>query len=102
MKYSFSKVVGLNLQCYDKNAVHSGSFFVKFLDIFRGCSYGGELARLGGLARLGEITFSSRSYGIFYLSPIKKFVMLLEKHCSFYNKSEVKPSCRAYVPILFN
>ena len=27
----------------------------KFM-IIRGCSYGGELARLGGLARLGEIS----------------------------------------------
>ena len=27
----------------------------------RGCSYGGELARLGGLARLGEISRSLRN-----------------------------------------
>ena len=45
----------------------------------RDCSYGGELARLGGLARLGEITFIARSYGIFYHSSIKKFVMSLKK-----------------------
>ena len=45
----------------------------------RGCSYGGELARLGRLARLGEIIFIARSYGIFYLSSIKKFVMSLKK-----------------------
>ena len=37
----------------------------------RGCSYGGELARLGGLAYLGETTFIPSSYGISYLSPIK-------------------------------
>ena len=37
----------------------------------RGCSYGGELARLGGLAYLGETIFIPRSYGISYLSPIK-------------------------------
>ena len=49
------------------------------LHLLRGCSYGGELARLGGLAHLGEMIFISRSYGIFYLSSIKKFVMLLEK-----------------------
>ena len=41
----------------------------------------GELARLGGLARLGEMIFTPRSYGIFYLSSIKKFVMSLEKDC---------------------
>ena len=40
----------------------------------RGRSYGGELARLGGLARLGKMIFITRSYGIFCLSLIKKFV----------------------------
>ena len=44
----------------------------------RGCSHRGELARLGGLAHLGEMIFIPRSYGIFYLSSIKKFVMSLE------------------------
>ena len=43
-----------------------------------GCSYGGELTRLGGLAHLGEMIFIPRSYGNFYLSSIKKF-MSLEK-----------------------
>ena len=46
---------------------------------FRGCSYGGELARLGRLAGLGEMIFIPRSYGISYLSSIRKFFMLLEK-----------------------
>ena len=41
----------------------------------------GELAGLGGLAGLGEMIFIPRSYGIFYLSSIKKFVMSLEKDC---------------------
>ena len=50
-------------------------------DIFRDCSYGGELARLGGLARLGEMIFIPRSHEIFYLSSIKKFDKLLEKDC---------------------
>ena len=45
----------------------------------RGCSHRGELARLGGLAHLGEMIFIPRLYGIFYLSSIKKFVMSLEK-----------------------
>ena len=45
----------------------------------RVCSDEGELARLSGLARLGEMIFIPRSYGIFYLSSIKKFVMSLEK-----------------------
>ena len=43
--------------------------------LLRGCSYGGELSRLGGLARLGERIIIPRSYGIFYLSPVKKFIM---------------------------
>ena len=47
----------------------------------RDCSHGGELARLGGLARLGEIIFIARSYEIFYLSSIKKFLMSLRKAC---------------------
>ena len=34
-----------------------------YFSSFRGCSYGGELARLGGLARLGEIShFLRNSY----------------------------------------
>ena len=41
---------------------------------YQGCLYGGELARLGLLDRLGEMIFIPRSYGIFYLSSIKKFV----------------------------
>ena len=45
----------------------------------RGCSYGGELARLAGLARLGEMIYIPRSYGIFYHSSIKKFAMSLKK-----------------------
>ena len=58
----------------------------------RGCPYGGELTRLGGLARVGEMIFIPRSYGIFYLSSIKKFVMSLEKDwsSSFYNKQWCK------------
>ena len=39
-----------------------------------GCSHGGDLARLGGLACLGEMVFITRSYEISYLSSIKKFV----------------------------
>ena len=49
--------------------------------LIRGCSYGGELARLGGLARLGEMVFIPRSNGIFCFSSNKKFVMSLEKVC---------------------
>ena len=64
-------------------------FYLKFITVLhqfmnishKGCSYGGELARLGGLAHLDEMTFISRSYGIFYLSSIKKFVMSLKKDC---------------------
>ena len=56
-------------------------FIYTFFIELRGCSYGGELARLRGLARLGEMIFIPRSHGIFYLSSIKKFVMSLEKDC---------------------
>ena len=49
---------------------------------FRCRSYGGELAWLGGLARLGEMIFIPCLYGIFYLSSIKKFVISLEKNWS--------------------
>ena len=49
------------------------------LGTLRGCSYGDELARLGVLAHLGEMIFIPRSYGIFCLSLIRKFVMSLEK-----------------------
>ena len=47
--------------------------------VHKGCSYGGELARLGGegLARLGEMIFILRSYGIFYPSSFTS----LEKDC---------------------
>ena len=44
------------------------------LNKLRGCSYGDELAELDGLVRLGEMIFIPRSYGIFYLSSIKRFV----------------------------
>ena len=35
-----------------------------------------ELARLGGLAYLSEMIFIPRSYEIFYLTSIKKFISL--------------------------
>ena len=37
------------------------------------------MVRLGGLDCLDEMIFIPRSYGICYLSSIKKFVMSLEK-----------------------
>ena len=52
--------------------------------------YGGELAWLGGLARLGEMIFILRLYGIFYLSSIKKVAICCWRKIvwsiSFYNK----------------
>ena len=75
-------------------------------DVLTGCSYGGELARLSGLARRGEMIFIPRSNGIFYLSSINKFVMSLEKDCLikyFLQQGDVKPLCRTNVVlILFN
>ena len=41
----------------------------------------GELARLSGLAHLGDMNFIPRCYGIFCLSSVKKLVMSLEKNC---------------------
>ena len=39
------------------------------------------MAQLSGLAHLGEMIFMPRSYGTFYLTPVRKFVMSLEKDC---------------------
>ena len=52
-----------------------------------GWSYGGELAGLGGLARQGEMIFIPRSYGIFYLSSIKKFVQ--KKICHYAEQMDL-------------
>ena len=41
----------------------------------------GELALLDGLAHLGGMIFNPSSYGIFYLTSIKKFVLSLETNC---------------------
>ena len=91
----------LSQQCNLKAFCHINSF--------RGCSYEGELARLGGLARLGEMIFIPRSYGIFYLSSIKKFVKLrkfelnrLFDQIVFTINRDVKPSYWTNALILFN
>ena len=72
---------------------------------FRGCSYGGELARLGGL---------ESSYGTWNLHVhMESSISVQSKFCYvagrrlfdqvvFTVNSDVKPSCRANVPILFN
>ena len=54
------------------------------------------MARLGGLAHLGEMIFIPRSYGIFYLTSIKKFLSSLEKivlitFLSIFYNNDVKP-----------
>ena len=54
------------------------------------------MARLGGLAHLGEMIFIPRSYGIFYLTSIKKFLLSLEKivlitFLSIFYNNDVKP-----------
>ena len=53
----------------------------------------GELVQLSGLVHPGEMIFIPRSYGICYVTSIKKFVMSLEKNLKrckvfhfFYNK----------------
>ena len=77
-----------------------------FQNGLRGSSYGDELARLGGLAHLGEMIFIPRSYGIFYLSSIKKFVYVAGKRLfdqvAFTITNDVKPSGRTNVLISFN
>ena len=73
--------------------------------LFRGCSYGGERARLGGLAHLGEMIFIPRSYGIFCVSSTKRFLRPVKRmfdQVVFTINSDVKPSCRTNVLILFN
>ena len=94
------------------------------LKFFLGVFIWGGLTPQGGLAHLGEMIFIPRSYGIFYLTSIKIFVMSLEKDfdtyssrgfmfLSFFYNKHVKlweinyskcsvHSCRANVLILFN
>ena len=45
-------------------------------NVLRGCSFGGKVAQLGGLAHLGEMTFIPRSYGIFYLVVVQSKSLL--------------------------
>ena len=86
----------INNQCFPSDKNQSIDLYCKSVDwflydrehrslicqwILGGCSHGGKLARLGGLARLSEMSFIPRSYEIFYLSSIKECVMLLEKDC---------------------
>ena len=54
------------------------------LNQLRDYSYGCELDRFARLAHLGEMIFTSRVYGVLYLSSIKKFVQSktsLNKDC---------------------
>ena len=50
-----------------------------FISKTKGLFIWDELARLDGMARLGEMTFIPRPYGIFHLTSIKEFAMSLEK-----------------------
>ena len=45
--------------------------------LLRGCSYGGELSRLGGLARLGERIIIPRSYGISISAQSKSLLCIV-------------------------
>ena len=56
-----------------KGTVGMGSKYFKGLFIW------GEVAQLGELAPLGEMIFSPCSYGIFYLTSIKKFFYVAGK-----------------------
>ena len=78
--YSRISIVTFRIQIlFFKNLYHLNSESKE--NFLRGCSYGGELTRLGGLAYLGGMIFIPRSHGIFYLRSIKKFVMPQEKDC---------------------
>ena len=71
----------------------------------RGCSYEGELAQLGGIACLGEMIFIPRSYGMksSILVQSKSLLCRWKKidQVIFTINSDVKPSCRTNVFILF-
>ena len=43
------------------NSITSDNMLKQYLRVVRSCSCGGELARLGGLAHLGEISLSLRN-----------------------------------------
>ena len=64
--------------------VEKRQFFNQNNQWLTGCSYGGELAQLGGLACLGVMVFISRSHRIFYLSSVKKFVMSLDSLVEYF------------------
>ena len=67
LQYSIPKII-TELQTTFK--VSKEHVLIKFL--FRGFSYGGELAQLGGLAHLGEISPSLRNYHKNMLCSFKK------------------------------
>ena len=52
-----------------------------WINLFKGLFIWSELAQVGGLTHPGEVIFIPRSYGIFYLILMKKFVISLEKDC---------------------
>ena len=87
-RFFIGKQIKFVRRCFISNDFNKFNKFNKALasfvcltsDALRGCLYGSQLARLGGLARLGEMIFIPRSYGIFYLSSIKK-LMSREKNC---------------------
>ena len=64
--------------CYEvpeRNAIieTTAAHFFKKVRWLRGCSYGGELAQLGGLARLGEISpFLRNSYKYVFIWEVSQ------------------------------
>ena len=74
--------------------------------VFWGCSYEGELARLDGLPRLGEMTFFPTFIWNLQSWFNQKVCHAAEKRLFdrviFTIKSDVKPSCRANIPTLFD
>ena len=60
-------------ECFDNFLVMCVMKYVKGALLgLRGCSYGGELARLGGLARLGEISPSLKNSYKYIMGSYKK------------------------------
>ena len=68
--YSYYFIIWCSGQifCYCWNNLAQVRILTKllFLPYIKGCSYGGEVAWLTGLARLAEMTFISCSHGVFH------------------------------------
>ena len=60
---------------FNKNAGDTFTYYIL------GAVHMRQVARLDGLAHVSEMIFIPHSYGIFYLTLMKKFDMSMEKDC---------------------